>query len=830
MRTRRVAQLAGLCGVLVLVLLARLAQLQVLEHQQWVAEAWRARVAAADIPYRRGRILDRGGRVLAENRVTFDLVWQYRGFRRGHPAGQLFEACALLGIELDSLAQAFEQAEACARYWLACRPQDLAARSAREREDLIFYLRRLAGVRAAESEDFARWSSAATGPALGEAFPWAEQRHADALREARRQDRRIAAAAGEDGARLWERLDEQRRAWDAAARLRALRQAAGRAAGLDSGGVLAVLRGAAEGGRSRAGLLEDLRARWSLAAKADALGRLLMEGEPAAQVAAVLAAAGAAAPEDVAGLLRQQRFALHADRSLTLRRDLDFAAVDLLMQEPQSFPGFTAQEAPRRLHPEGVSPHLVGMVRVPDEAELERLSAQRRDFQELARVFERTPEQEARYRALRDGIGGESVRRDELLGGSGLEAAFDGRLRGGYGLLRVLRGGDEDAQPLELEFVPARDGEDLRLALDAQWTRWAEEALRAAYAEVRTDPDPGWSAEVVAALAAPRCGFALLDLRDGSTPVLATLPTYSPSDFRLDFTRLSQDPAGPLRQRALGGAYGPGEVPYPGSTFKPLVAAAALRLDADAGARRVECDGTWRPRAGLPPGRAPLSCDAHRAHGSVDMEEALMRSCNVYFYTVAEEIGYEPIYRLAAELGFGRKTGLEAGLGGAELAEPADVRDSFTVARTAIGQVTVAAGPLQMARLYGWLADGGHWRPHLEAADGAGYRLGSPALAAPARALIARGLRRVVEDPRGTAHDSRWPLEQFRVAGKTGTAQAGGDHPVHAWFTGWFPHDRPRWAFAILCENSGVHGGDLAAVALYRFLERAGAELLAEGS
>ncbi len=93
------------------------------------------------------------------------------------------------------------------------------------------------------------------------------------------------------------------------------------------------------------------------------------------------------------------------------------------------------------------------------------------------------------------------------------------------------------------------------------------------------------------------------------------------------------------------------------------------------------------------------------------------------------------------------------------------------------------------------------------------------------REHLRAALHDVVASPIGTAHDRRWPLEPWRVAAKTGTAQVGGGL-THAWLAGWFPDDEPRYAFAVLCENAGVHGGQLAAVVLHHFLETSGEELL----
>lgn len=843
MRARRIAQLVSAFAGLMLLLAARLLQLQWLQHDEWRLAALESRTAATDIAYRRGRLLDRSGAVLAEDRTVYDLLWQYRDFRREHPAGQLLEALALLGSDAQGLRACFEQAEALAPIWQSARPRHLERLPAREREDLSFYLQRLCGLRtSAEIGAFDAWAAGGSAQTLSEAFPRAAAFHQAALARARLDWRRLEAALEFVPGSLLERLDEERGLIEQAVQRRVLRLAAARALETDPHGLLAALAAEQEAGAAQ--LLPRLAQRWRLAGQEELLSRLLQEGEPAAALLPMLQAVEQAAPADVEGLRRSERFDLHRSRQPVLRRALGFSAVDLLVQEADAFPGFEVRRNPRRAYPSGAAPHVVGGVSVPT-AEQMRLQARRQEeFHDLARLFNRSPEQEQRYRALRAALPEVALPADEPRGAFGAEAAFDRALRGSYGLLQLLQAVDAGGRnPRELEFRPAQDGADLRLGLDLGLLRAAESAIVAGYEEVRRAPAAAWPAEVVAALARPRCGFVLLDLADGTLPVLATWPTFTPDEYRTAYGALRDDPGRPLQHRALGGNYLGAQAPYPGSTFKPVIAAAALRQDPDIWRREYECAGSYLPR-GARAGDRPLDCDEKRVHGMVTMEEALVRSCNVYFYRLAEDLGYGPLLELSKSLGFGAPTGIEIGPGasglvpgngwnlenGANLLQGAEsARDAFSVLRLGIGQVGVTASPLQMARFYGWLATGRLLVPRLSL-DGPPQTLPVVELDASQRARIADALRSVVEDPRGTAHDLRWPLERYRVAGKTGTAQVGQGAPVHAWFTGWFPHDRPRYAFAVYCENAGVHGGDLAAVILYRFLEQSGAVLMPEGS
>jgi len=291
------------------------------------------------------------------------------------------------------------------------------------------------------------------------------------------------------------------------------------------------------------------------------------------------------------------------------------------------------------------------------------------------------------------------------------------------------------------------------------------------------------------------------------------------------------------------------QTPYPGSTFKLVVAAAALHQEASWWEKEYTCTGSYAPGGH---GRA-LRCEG--VHGRLSMRRAIVESCNSWFYQAGEELGYETLYQEALALGFGRDTGLDIlqaadargrhpnaflERGAAYLTPPEELgRNLHAPLQLAIGQVHVHASPLQVARFYGWLATGRLWRPRLVLEVGGRPtrpEWTEPPLPGGARRRLLEAMRAVVEDPRGTAYNDRDPerqLARFRVAGKTGTAQTPGreeDGPalLHAWFAGVFPWEEPRWAVAVLCENCGLHGGDLATEVLWEFLARPEAARLFE--
>ncbi len=142
MRGQRLRQLAYLFLLLLVVLVGRLWQLQILQHETWLREARNSRLERDTIPFRRGKILDRQGKVLAMDKPAYDLYFRYRDFRRGHVAGQLHEALALMGVSSGGSAQALAHGEELGEILFRWIPQDLAALNLRQRNDFLFYVRR----------------------------------------------------------------------------------------------------------------------------------------------------------------------------------------------------------------------------------------------------------------------------------------------------------------------------------------------------------------------------------------------------------------------------------------------------------------------------------------------------------------------------------------------------------------------------------------------------------------------------------------------------------------------------------------------------------------
>jgi len=287
----------------------------------------------------------------------------------------------------------------------------------------------------------------------------------------------------------------------------------------------------------------------------------------------------------------------------------------------------------------------------------------------------------------------------------------------------------------------------------------------------------------------------VLDVATGE--VLASVSAPWP---RLDRGRLGLEedvtrPDLPLLDRVRYGQY------PPGSTFKLVTAAAALRAAPDVAERHFECKPLSDGRVGmqLPRWRRPIRDDAtdHVAHGDVTLDEGLRVSCNAYFAQLGLAIGPRTLKDTADAFEITTSTAGTAG----------DLGEQLPWA--SYGQAEVLASPFRMARVAATMAARGEMLPGRWVIDPAPATVPSRRILEPAAAdRIARAMRRVVTG--GTA--SSLAGHEVEIAGKTGTAEVAGA-PSHSWFVGFAPATGPkRIAVAVIVENGGY--GARAAVPL----------------
>ncbi len=380
---------------------------------------------------------------------------------------------------------------------------------------------------------------------------------------------------------------------------------------------------------------------------------------------------------------------------------------------------------------------------------------------------------------------GEYVR-GELLwpmsqGRSGLEAHFEKSLSGQGGLLVVVR--DDQGRKLEEHVLREPEpGLDVVTTLNVPMQRLASEAFG------KTD----------------RCGaVVLLDAKTGDLLALHSEPGFDPNLFvphieAATYRALVDDPDAPLHPRAIGGAY------PPGSTFKPLVALAAL----DSGAISAHT---------MLSGPTSISIDGRRFHnwnvkdeGMMDVRRALMRSTNTWFYQAGLLTGREEILRVAKAFGIGSAPALPIkGVAAGFIADRWMARQG--VANISIGQGETLVTPLQVAlTMCGFANETYQPKPRLvsQLQNSAGKVVGTYSVQKhllefdPANmAVVKEGLYEVVNGGGGTGAKVR--LDELTVSGKTGTSQwsAGGIAKNAYWFAGYVQADQPRLALAVLVEG-----------------------------
>ena len=358
-------------------------------------------------------------------------------------------------------------------------------------------------------------------------------------------------------------------------------------------------------------------------------------------------------------------------------------------------------------------------------------------------------------------------------------------------------------------------------------------------------PDPGntltltldlpLQQQAEALLAGKKGAIVVLDVNTGGVLAMASAPTFDPNMFARRFSvaewnAVQNDPARPLQNRALQSAY------PPGSIFKLMMAVAGLENGMITTETTVTCTGGGTYYGDYR--------DCNGVHGTVDLETAIGRSCNVYFYDLGTKLSRQQIVEVAQRYGLGARTGidlLEEGRGILPTDEwvaqrrPPDDGNWYPgeTIGLAIGQGPINTTPLQLAHMAATLATGVKIKPHLvetvESASGREIPIdprdeGIEVILNPYhRQSILAGMRAAVHPVTGTARRAANPV--FDFGGKTGTAQVASsinagpeeDRPEalrnHAWFVGVAPVEAPQIAIAVFIEHGGSGGIAAAPVA-----------------
>jgi len=475
--------------------------------------------------------------------------------------------------------------------------------------------------------------------------------------------------------------------------------------------------------------------------------------------------------------------------------DVPMETVAYLSEHANEFPGVEVQTRGVRKYPKGkLAAHLIGYTGEISENEME------------------SPEFEG-YDPT------------DIVGKAGAERSFESVLQGDRGT-RVFEV-DASGQPRRiLKEIEPEAGRDVKLTIDWRVQAVAEKALADALKDAHREKYR--KAKAGAAVA--------VDIKTGEVIAMASAPTYDPTVFLGGVSSkqwrslTSTSSEYPLTNRAIMAQY------PPASTFKAFTGLAGLENKMTRQWAQYDCEGKWIGMGA----QWKKYCWNRSGHGTESFMEGISDSCDTVFY----EIGYEfykdrgeKLQKFSRSFGYGSLTGIDLpGEADGRIPDAAwkkKYNEDYPeyqqwlpgdTVNMAIGQGDVLATPLQVASTYAGIANGGKvMRPHVLkqvlGSDGEPVRSYEPAVAFKPKvskanlSIMRSALEQVVDE--GTAQGAFRGFDE-NVAGKTGTAQVAGKDD-YAWFVGYAPADKPRYAVAVVVEQGG-HGGSVAAPAARQIL------------
>lgn len=414
--------------------------------------------------------------------------------------------------------------------------------------------------------------------------------------------------------------------------------------------------------------------------------------------------------------------------------------------------------------------------------------------------------------ANEDQMAADGVSTGSIVGQFGIERVYNKLLMGIDGAKKVVVN-STGREIRTLEEIPPVQGRRVQVTINYAMQKAAEDALRA-YGY--------WGSAIV------------LEPKTGEVLTLTSLPAFDPNDFatgidRATWQQLNTDKLRPLQNRAIQGRY------QPGSTFKIVVATAALEEGVITPERTIYCPG-----GGTFYGRF-FKCHLAGGHGSIALRNAIEKSCNTYFYTVGNMLGVDKMYKWSEKLGLALKSGIDLPSEQESIVPSTEWKKKMTGERwypgetisVAIGQGQLSVTPMSMAVMMATVANGGtRVVPRIVKAvdEGEGWKpVEHPAspwqpfqLKPETISAVRDGLWLAVNGA-GTAGRGR--IAGRDVSGKTGTAQVISNEGKerargktdrnlndHGWFVFMAPRDNPEVAGAIFVEHAehGYYGATVA--------------------
>lgn len=388
------------------------------------------------------------------------------------------------------------------------------------------------------------------------------------------------------------------------------------------------------------------------------------------------------------------------------------------------------------------------------------------------------------------------------IGKSGVENKIERRLRGFAGTKRI-EVNSVGRVMREIDRKEGQSGINIELTVDSHLQNYVQARLA------------GQSASAV-----------VMDVNNGELLAIGSVPSFDPNKFvngisSKDFNALMEDPYRPFTNKAVVGTY------PPGSTFKMMVALAALQEGVITADEKITCRGFHEL------GKQRFHCWKRAGHGRMNLRDSLKQSCDVYYYEVAQRIGIEKIAEMARKFGLGHRldlplNGVARGLMPTKDWKLGKIKEPWRIGDTlnaSIGQGYVLASPLQLATMTARLATGRSVVPKLlKSVDGVKtVSAKTNILEIPPSALAAtrEGMFAVSNERHGTGYSVRVAEQSMQMAAKSGTSQVrritaaerkagvtrNEDLPWerrdHALFVAYAPFDAPRYAVSVIVEHGG---------------------------
>lgn len=331
-------------------------------------------------------------------------------------------------------------------------------------------------------------------------------------------------------------------------------------------------------------------------------------------------------------------------------------------------------------------------------------------------------------------------------------------------------------------------------------------------ADLRLTIDPGVQRIALGELQklGKRGAVVVIEVKTGAVVAMASNPTYDPNELDANWATLNADPDAPLLNRATQGLY------TPGSTFKIITAATALQ------------SGTFTPQSRFSDKTGTVDIFGFTVHnyrtepfGEHNLSEAFSQSINTTFAQVGDQLGQDRLVDTMEDFGFYEKPPFdlpadEIAASGryedGELLTPGDSMDRTQVASMAFGQEQLLVTPLQMALVAGSIANGGKMmKPYsvdsVSDYNGTIVHQASPEVwKTPLQPDTADELKDMMVLVVNEGTGSKAKTSKVQIAAKTGTAEVTGSGP-NAWFIGFAPAENPKYAIAVVVEDSDAGGG-----------------------